>query len=241
MDALTSKQKQFALNSAAGVLLMGVILVLVNILFNWVYLRWDLTRHHAYSLSPASKKLVRQLEDPVLIKAYITPDLPPPYNTYSRYVKDILTEYRNASHGRVRFEFVPPEPVKDFEDQAMSASLSPMQFTQMASDQMQIRRGFMGMVLMYRDRMETLPVIKTPEQLEYELTSRISRMTRKSKKEIATILGHNETPLAGDWTQTGAGPSRVLRPRSPGHPAPGDHRPDQRRCSLNRRSEAKIR
>jgi len=197
MTLFTQKQKQFALTSAAGVLLIGVILLLVNVLFNWVYLRWDLTRHHAYSLSPASKKFVRQLDDPVVIKAYFTPDLPPPYNTYARYVKDILAEYRSASHGRVHFEFVPTQPAKDFEEKAMSASMTPIQFEQMESDQLQIRRGFMGLVLFYRDRSEVLPVVKSPEHLEYDVTSRIARMARKNKKQIGTILGHGETPWRG--------------------------------------------
>src|SRR4029077_14700968 len=93
--SLNAREKQFALTSMTGVLLTGVILVLGNILMNWVYLRWDMTRNHAYSLSPSSKRILRSLDDIVLIKAYCTPDLPSPYNLYTPYIKDTLVEYAN--------------------------------------------------------------------------------------------------------------------------------------------------
>jgi gliding-associated putative ABC transporter substrate-binding component GldG len=191
--AITARQKQFAVTSAAGVLLTGVVLVLVNVLGHWLYLRWDITRSHAYSLSPASKKLVRSLDNPVLIKAYFSKDLPAPYNTYARYVQDLLVEYRATSRGRVRFEFIPTQPAQTFETRAMEAGMSPMQFEEMGSDQLQIRRGFMGLVLFYRDRSEAIPVVKSADHLEYDLTSRIARMARKSKKIVAVTRGHGES------------------------------------------------
>jgi gliding-associated putative ABC transporter substrate-binding component GldG len=197
--AITQKQRQLAISSAAGVLLFGLVLILVNILANWVYLRFDLTRHHSYSLSPASRKLVRSLDEPVVIKVFYTPELPSPYNTYGRYLKDVLAEYKSASHGRVRAEFVPAQPAQAFETHAMEAGLAPLQFEQMGSDQVQIRRGFMGLVLYYRDRSETLPVIKNVESLEYDLTSRIARMVRKNPTRIANVTGHQEIA----WTGSG--------------------------------------
>src|SRR5438105_15532817 len=110
--AVVTQERQTTriLTSASGVLLAGVILVLVNVLSSWLYARWDTTHFHAYSLSPSSKKLVRSLDDPVVIKAYFSRDLPSPYNTYGRYVKDVLTEYRAASHGRVLFDCVRTKP-----------------------------------------------------------------------------------------------------------------------------------
>ena len=187
------RRRQFAIASAAGVGLAGLILLLVNVLSNWLYLRWDITASRAYSLSTSSKKLARSLEDPVLIKVYFSQSLPAPYTAYARYVKDILDEYRTASRGRVRFEFVRTQPAQEFDQRAMEAGMAPLQFQEMGSDQLQIRRGFMGLVLFYRDRSEALPVIKSFDQLEYDLTSRIARMTRKDKKKIAVTIGHGET------------------------------------------------
>jgi len=189
---LQERKRTLAITSTTGLALSALIIILINVLSNWVFFRLDLTKNHAYSLSPASRKLVRDLSDPVIVKAYFTPDLPPPYNVYERYVRDLLVEYRAASHGNVRFEFVLPNPPADFEKKAAEAGLLPIQFEEMGSDQLQIRRGYMGLVLFHRDKSETLPVLKDVQQLEYDITSRIAKMVVRTKKKIAVTSGHGE-------------------------------------------------
>ncbi len=179
--------------SAAGLVLAAVAVLLINVLGNWVFFRLDLTRQHAYSLSAPSRKLVRELSDPVIVKAYFTPDLPSPYNIYERYVRDLLVEYRSASRGKVRFEFALQSPPEEFEKKAAEAGLLPIQFEQRGSDQLQIRRGYMGLVLFHRDKSETLPIVKDVQQLEYDITSRIAKMVQRTKKVVAVTSGHGET------------------------------------------------
>ncbi len=173
----------------------ALAVVLIMVLGNWVFIRLDLTAQKAYSLSPASRKLVKELTDPLVVKAYFTPDLPPPYNIHERYTRDLLTEYKSASRGKVRFEFVLQSPPGEFEKRASEAGLVPIQFEQMGSDQFQVKRGFMGLVMYHRDKTETLPIVKNVQQLEYDLTSRIAKMAVRKKKSIAVTSGHGET----DW------------------------------------------
>lgn len=190
--ALTRLAKKFAVAGTAGLGLLALILVFANALGSWFYARWDMTAHSTYSLSPSSRQWVRKLQEPVVIKAFFSPDLPPPYTTYARYTKDILTEYRSASHGKIRFEFVPAKDPQEFAARASEAGMLPVQFTKMASDQLQVQQGFMGLSIFYRDRSETVPVIDSVEGLEYTLTSRIVKMTRENKKVIAFTTGHGE-------------------------------------------------
>lgn len=197
-------QKKFLL-SATGVALLGVIVVLANVLIGWVPLRWDLTQGGVFSLSAASRKLVRELPDKVLVKAYFSPDLPPPFNTYERYTRDLLSEYRAASRGKIQFEFVVPFPLRDFEQQASRAGLAAGQFEQMGSDQMAIRRAFMGLTFFYRDKVEIIPIVRNPQTFEYEFTSRLAKMIERPKKVIGLSTGHGElewrsaeSPLAKD-------------------------------------------
>jgi gliding-associated putative ABC transporter substrate-binding component GldG len=189
---LQERKKQLALTSAAGLAMSALIVILINVLSHWIFFRLDLTQHHAYSLSPSSKQLVRNLSDPVIIKVYFTPDLPPPYNAYERYVKDLLEEYRAASRGKVRFEFVLQSPPDEFEKKAAAAGLVPIQFEEMGSDQFQIRRGYMGLILFHRDKSETLPIVKDVQQLEYDITSRIAKMAVHTRKSVALTTGHGE-------------------------------------------------
>jgi len=191
---LQERKRKLAVTSLAGLGVIALIVLLINTLGNWVFFRLDLTRQHAYSLSASSKKLVRELSDPVIIKAYFTPDLPPPYNVYERYARDLLAEYRSASRGKVRFEFALPSPAADFERKAGEAGLIPVQFEEVGSDQFQVRRGYMGLVLFHRDKAETLPIVKDVQQLEYDITSRIAKMAARNKKTIGLTSGHGEIP-----------------------------------------------
>ncbi len=193
MESITRRRKRFALASAGGLALTAVVIILLNVISGWVYLRFDMTGSRAYSLSPSTKKLVSHLDDPVIVKAFFTPDLPAPFNTNERYIRDMLTEYRAASHGRVRFEFALTNPQKDFEQHAVEAGMAPLQFNQMGSDQFQVRRGFMGLVMYYRDKSETIPVIKSVQNFEYDVTSRIAKMSHSTKKVIGLTTGHGET------------------------------------------------
>lgn len=189
---LEARKRRLWLSGVAGVALAALAALLLNVLGNWFFLRLDLTQQGAYSLSSSSRKLVKDLEDPVIIKAYFTPDLPPPYNIYERYTRDLLSEYRSASRGRVRFEFALSHPPAEFEKKASEAGLAPIQFEQVGSDQIQVRRGYMGMVLYHRDKTEVLPIVKNVQQLEYDLTSRIAKMAARKKKTIAFTTGHGE-------------------------------------------------
>ena len=119
----SERRKQWVFTGAAGLAMGALMVVLVNLLGQWLFFRLDLTRGNAYSLSPSSKRLVRELSDPVIIKVYFTSDLPAPYNTYERYVRDLLEEYRSSSRGNVRFEFALQSPLPDvrvfFEERAI--------------------------------------------------------------------------------------------------------------------------
>jgi len=181
---LQERRKTMVLTSAAGLGMMALAVLLVNVLGNWAFFRLDLTERQAYSLSGSSKKLVRELSDPVIVKAYFTAESSRPYNAYERYVRDLLVEYRSASRGKVKFEFALQSPPQEFEKKASEAGLLPIQFEQMGADQLQIRRGYMGLVLFHRDKSETLAIVKDVQQLEYDITSRIAKMAQRTKKVL---------------------------------------------------------
>lgn len=199
------QRREFWWTGTAGILLLGVALVLLNAVANRFFLRLDLTQGHVYSLSPSSRKLVRALDDRLVVKAYFSANLPDPYASYERYVRDMLVEYRAASKGRLQFEFVPAYPPKDFEQRAQEAGLYPLQIEEVGSDQLAIRRGFMGLVLFYRDKSETIPVVKDLQQFEYDMTSRIAKMAARQKKRIAFTVDHGEPAWLGPESRVAQG------------------------------------
>ena len=177
------------------VLLVLGILVLINIISIRLFSRLDLTKHGLYTLSDASKKLVRSIDDRVTVKAYFTDDLPAPYNNNRREVLDMLNEYKAYAGGNLQYEFINPEGQKG-EQEAQQAGVPPVNVQVVKEDKFEVKRAYLGLVMMYEDKKETLPVIQNLGSLEYDISSALKRLTTRQKKRIGYTIGHNETDLS---------------------------------------------
>ena len=190
--ALSTRRARLGVLSGTGTLLLAAALGLSNLVAQRFYLRLDWSQGGRYSLSKVSRRLVRNLPDPVLFRAYISGGLPQPFGAQARYVADLLSEYRAAGRGRVKVELFDPESSDKAMDDARRSGVSPQPITQVGSDMFQVREGFLGLVLFYQDKQEVIPFIKDTSNLEYEITSRLRSLTRTGKKKLGLTFGHGE-------------------------------------------------
>jgi ABC-2 type transport system permease protein len=165
-------------------LLVIVAVVLVNLAAVTLFLRLDLTKSKAYSLSRASKKTVAALAEPLTIKVFFTRDLPAPYNGVERYLRDLLAEYGAAGNRFFNYEFYNVSSAGDAatkknQELAMSYGINPVQVQVVQQDQVKFQQALMGMVLIHGDMIETIPEITSTDGLEYKITSAIRKMVNK--------------------------------------------------------------
>jgi gliding-associated putative ABC transporter substrate-binding component GldG len=189
-------RSQAAAFSAAGLLLFAGCLVFLFLLSSRAYLRWDLSDGKLYSLSDGSKRLMKGLRTPVEIRAYFSKELPPQYAATRSYVRDLLQEYRNASKGKVRFQFIDLEKDERAKQDALGQGIAPVQFNIIAKEKYEVREGFMGLILKYEDKKEVVPLVQDTAGLEYDLTSRIVRLTRDKRKVIGMVASHGAVSAA---------------------------------------------
>ena len=192
MIAPGGRKFRLTLISGTGVFFVFGVLVFVNLLGNRFFARFDWTSDHRYSLSQASKDLVQSLEDPVLIRFYLSPGLPQPYESQGRYVQDLLQEFRSASRGKVTVETIAPDGSDATEMEFRRLNLQPGRFTQVGSDQYQVREGYIGLVIHYQDKEDVIPFVSNVDNLEYDISSRLRVMSQKGKKTLFFISNHNE-------------------------------------------------
>jgi gliding-associated putative ABC transporter substrate-binding component GldG len=186
------------LNSASIlsiVFLLG-ILILLNAIGIRYFLRADLTSSRMYSLSKASKDVASGLEDRITIKAYFSPNLPAPMNTIGPYLRDMLEDYRAFSKGRLQYEFVNPGDEEKLASEAESFGIPPRQVQSIAKDKMEVKKVYMGITFLYRDKKETIPVIDRIDNLEYEITSIIRRLTAKTNPYLGIASAGTERQQA---------------------------------------------
>jgi gliding-associated putative ABC transporter substrate-binding component GldG len=196
---MDKRKRTYASNATVyAVFVIGAI-VLVNLIGTRVFGRLDLTQNGIYTLSGASKDLVRNLPDPLTIKAYISKDLPPELVSVSRYTRDLMDEYRSASKGKIRFEAFDPSADKKIEDEANACKVAKLQLQVMRDQKFEVSQAYLGLCLEYNGQSDSVPQVTQAEGLEYMTTSLIKRMTQK-KRKVAFTTGHNESDTATGFT-----------------------------------------
>src|SRR5207249_4231170 len=85
-----------------GVVLVTTALIVVNLFGRRIGGRIDLTPAKAFTLSPATKRMLRTLPDLVTVKLFASAALPPEVAFLKRDVDDLLRDYRAAGRGRVK-------------------------------------------------------------------------------------------------------------------------------------------
>lgn len=152
-----------------------IVLVLLNLVSLNFFARIDITSSKSYSLSQDSKQLVKTLEQPLSVKVFFTENLPSPYNTVSQYLKDLLIEYKQAANKNFSFEFF---DTRDEENAKLAGNylLQQVQIQEVSDTEVGLKNAYMGLVLVYADRIEKIDAITSADGLEYKLTTTMSRM-----------------------------------------------------------------
>ena len=161
------------------------ILIITNIVSRNIFFRWDLTENKMYSLSPSSKSVVEKIDDRLTMKIYFSDNLPGEYGNNRRYLQDILEEYAAYSSGNIHFEFFHTDDDEKMQENAQKSGIQPVQLQVIENDNIEVKRVYMGMVFMYEDKRETIPVIQTTTGLEYDITTKIKKLVETNKQTIA--------------------------------------------------------
>jgi gliding-associated putative ABC transporter substrate-binding component GldG len=189
------RKRVSASNATAYVLLTVGAVVLINLIGTRVFGRLDLTQNKVYTLSQASKDIVRTMPDYLTVKAYISKDLPPELKATSNYVRDLLDEYRNASKGKLRFEAYDPGSDKKIEDEAGQCKVEKLQIQVLRQQKFEVGTYYLGLCFQYQGKTEAIPQVGQAEGLEYNVSSLLKRMTQK-KRKVAFTNGHGESDLS---------------------------------------------
>jgi ABC-type uncharacterized transport system involved in gliding motility auxiliary subunit len=170
MNAMNMESRNFQL------LLNVILIVVINLTAAAFSIRFDLTSKDTYSLSDRSIGTVSSLNEKLKIKVFFSKDLPPEHAAVYRYLKDILEEYSFYGNRNFSYEIIDEDKL---EAEAKDYGISPVQSREFANDQVKLRSVYMGVVIQHADLIEKLESLTSAVGLEYEITSRIEKMTGK--------------------------------------------------------------
>ena len=191
---INRKYKEFR-QLKIGILLLVVISVLINLVGAGIPGRLDLTRGNLYTLSPASKELLKNVDDIVTIKVFTSETLPAQINLVKRDVQDMLRDFERASGGNVKVEFTNVKEDDGTAQNARALGIQPVQFNILSQQEFSLKQGYFGLSVLYADESESIPFIQDTSGLEYQLASFIRKLTVEEKQKIAFLTGHGEKSI----------------------------------------------
>ncbi len=181
--------------------LVGLVLIAAALLFavaaisllpGW---RLDLTEDRLFTLAPATRDIVSNLETPIELRFFYsdsaTGDVPQ-IRTYATRVQELLREIVIASDGLLSLSVIDPEPFSEDEDLANQFGIQPVPVTQGGEA---IYFGIVAAQPLAEGAPETLRISETmplirPDQepfLEYEFVKLITQAANPERQVVALL------------------------------------------------------
>jgi len=163
------------------------VIALVNYMSSRHFTRLDLTENKQYTVSDATKRILRDLDDIVNIKVFFSKELPPETHNTVTTVRDLLNEYKSIARGKLRITWEDPAGNDEARASARSLGVPEITLQTIKKDKAQAINCYMGIGIMFADRKESIPVVQNLTTLEYDLTQAIIRVKRTSRPKVGIL------------------------------------------------------
>lgn len=192
------------------VTIVGIVIAL-NVLSGFFFTRFDLTSEKRYTLSETTKDLLTDIDDVIYLKVYLDGELPAGFRRLRDRTREMLDEFRAYSNNNIEYEFINPADQPDEKSrnelyrQLAKEGLMPTNIQIKTEDGAEQKLIFPGAIMTYRGEQAALQLLKSqmgalPEQmlnnsvedLEYEITNGIRKLTAVRTDAIGFIDGHGE-------------------------------------------------
>jgi ABC-2 type transport system permease protein len=181
------KKQRMGMGTAEIVIII-LILFAANYLGYKFFTRFDMTQNKQYTISKATKSVLSKLTDPVTVEFFLSSDLPPQIITMRDEAQDKLAEYVAYSGGKLKLRYIDPGSDTTKKDNAGAKGVRETQVQVVEHDQASVKNVFFGLAMSYEDKTESIPFINI-ESLEYDLTSKLVKMTMTKKPKIGVFAG----------------------------------------------------
>ncbi len=193
-----------------------IMLVVLNWAASLYHTRIDLTNEKRFTLSAATKKILKKLDDEVQIDVFLKGEFPSGFKKLANSTGEVLQEFKEVAN-RLQYNFVSPDDEMEgtnvkWGDTLSSLGLYPINLKSQLKAGEQQQLLYPIALVHYKEK--TIPVriyngsplisykeINSAEALlEFGFADAIHKISQNEKPMIAYAIGNNEPPLyaAGD-------------------------------------------
>ncbi len=207
MKWISSKKTGDFLILANGI----VVVILLNLLSTFFFVRWDLTDEKRYTIKPQTKALLRNLEEDVFIEVFLEGDLNPGFKRFRKAIQQTLDEFKVYSNNKVNYQFTDPIQAKgegarnEFMRGLAAKGITPTNVVETKNGQrvegfvfpgaLVNYDGFETGVMLFKGSRATNPqetLNQSIEGVEFELANAIYKVANTDRKKVGIVQGHGE-------------------------------------------------
>lgn len=194
-------------NILAFLLLFAVIIV-INIVGNFYFKRFDLTQDKRYTLSESTIKLIENIEEPVFIDVFLEGNFPPEFKRLQNETKQILEEFRSHNSNLI-FQFTNPledeSQAQQYVEELIKLGFMPTNINSNKKGKKEVIQIFPWAIANQNEKSVRVPLLvnnfgNSPSEninssvqlLEFAFADAITKITTEKKKRIAVLKGNGE-------------------------------------------------
>ena len=176
-------------------------LILINILGNQFYKRFDLTQDKRYTLKKTTTSVVSSINKSLYINVYLEGDFPAEFKRLQIETKQFLEELR-AVNPDIKIQFTNPD---SYRESLIKKGMVPSKLTVEEDGRLSEAIIFPWAEISYQNKTELVNLLPSSnatsqdeqlqnavENLEFLFTSAIKNIGRKNKQKIAILTGNGE-------------------------------------------------
>ena len=213
MTTKTLNNNQRQKQAMMRIVIMACILICVNILASYFHTGLDLTKEERFTLSPSTKKVLRNMQEVAVVDVYLKGKFPAELQRLQEAVRERLTSFKEIAGNKIIFHFIDPlegkndqekkETVKDMAQKGML--LRELQNANEDEEEYSMKEFFPYALVHYNGKEMPIMLLEVPpgksraEQinyaealLEHKFADAINQLQRPAKARIAYITGNGE-------------------------------------------------
>lgn len=211
---MSDKRRNYRLTFAVAVVLLAAVAVfLVSVASNFTGVRLDLTQDKLFTMSPAAVSILEELEVPVQVKLYITPEsrMPTEFKNLERDISEQLRNYERISGGKLQFSVHNPQDNEEMQEELAQKGIQPFQVQSVDKDEIGVKLIWSALTIAYKDFPdEVVPRLlpQTLTNLETLVIGPVHRLTRERAPKVAILASKRavDPQLASMYLQQGMQP-----------------------------------
>lgn len=181
-------------------------LMLLNVLGNNFYKRFDLTQDKRFTLSEQAKEIVEKIDSPIVVDVFLKGNFPPEFRKLQTETEQLLEEF-SAYNSNIKFEFVDPTEKGNeaFQSQFEKFGLTPAQVSVTENGKQSTELVYPWALAHYDGKSVKIGLLKNQlgatseervnsslQNLQYAFADGFKKLATPKSKKVAVLKGNGE-------------------------------------------------